>query len=409
MKKNIGVTVLLVLSVFLSPCNNESLYALEKTDEEILVAGNNKFALDLYTRLKKEQGNLFFSPFSISTALAMTYAGAQGDTETQMAKALHFDLDQKLIHPAFLELIKPLNAEMKHLGYDIAIANALWGQSGYEFYEKFVNIAQNYYDAEVEALDFKNDTEGALLTINSWVEKKTKNKIKDLLSPGAIGNMTRLVLTNAIYFKGNWMYQFDKKDTEDELFTLIDGKKVNIPMMDQLADFNYSENELLQILEMPYTGYALSMVVLLPKQADGIKILENALAPAKLKDWLSDLRQQEVDVYFPRFKMTSAFQLNKILESLGMVNAFNVELCDFSRMSPDPTGLVISSVMHKAFVDVNEEGTEAAAATSVTMELASAYTPPPPVFRADHPFIFLIRDARSGSILFFGRVMDPRK
>lgn len=387
-------------------CGN--LCALEMTDKEILVEGNDAFAFDLYAELKEEKGNLFFSPFSISTALAMTYAGAEGDTAAQMADVLHFNLDRTRLNPAYSDILQSLS-EMKHLGYNIAIANALWGQSGYNFYESFLNIAKDYYDAEVEALNFKTDTEGALLTINSWVEKKTENKITNLLSPGAVNSITRLVLTNAIYFKGTWTHQFEREYTKDTSFTLINGKKVKVPMMGQADDFNYSENESLQILEMPYTGYAISMVVLLPKQQNGIKDLENTLSAEKLKGWLSDLREQEINVFFPKFKMSSGFQLNKILKSLGMVDAFDANLCDFSGMSPDPAGFVISSVLHKAYVDVNEEGTEAAAATSVNMVLGSSYRPPPPVFRADHPFIFVIRDVASGSILFMGRVMDPRK
>lgn len=407
-KNKVWMLVLLAL-VVTSLGIGGGLYALEKADQEIVVEGNNMFAWELYAQLKGKEGNLFFSPCSISTALAMTYAGARGNTATQMADALHFSLSQPRLHPAFSGLIQDLAAEPERSSYQLAIANALWGQSGYEFYEKFINITKDYYDAGFKQVDFKDEQERERTRqkINLWVEDKTNNKIKELIKRGVLTSLTRLVLTNAIYFKGDWLSQFNPGQTGDSLFRLIEGEKIEVPMMNQAAEFNYAEEEALQILELPYAGDELSMVILLPKQADGLKEAENLLTAAHLKKWLSALSKQEVIVALPKFKMSSEFLLNEALKSLGMVDAFSGKLADFSGISPDPVGLFISQVIHKAFVEVNEEGTEAAAATAVAMRL-QAVPKPKPVFRADHPFIFIIRDMRSDSILFLGRVVDPR-
>ncbi len=402
---------LFVFTMIFVVCNGTALSALglDETDKEIVIEGNNAFAFDLYAQLKEEDGNLFFSPYSISTALAITYAGARGNTAIQMADILHFSLSQERLHPAFSELMQDLATEAEISSYQLAIANALWGQSGYEFYEKFINITKDYYDAGFKEVDFKDGQERELTRqrINLWVEDKTKGKIKELIKQGILTSMTRLVLTNAVYFKGNWIFQFDTEQTRDGLFTLIEGEKVEVPMMNQTAEFNYSENDMFQVLEMPYAGDGLSMVVFLPKQTKGLKEVENLLTVENLKSWLSTLRMQEVVVSVPKFKMTGEFLLSETLKSLGMLDAFSIKLADFSGMTPDPVGLYISEVIHKAFVDINEEGTEAAAATAVEMRLKAA-PEPKPVFQADHPFIFIIRDIRSSSILFLGRVIDPR-
>jgi serpin B len=383
------------------------LFAQDSSDKQIVIEGNNAFALNLYAELSKEEGNLFFSPSSISTALAMTYAGARGNTATQMANTLHFTLSQERLHPAFSELMKDLEADPQRSDYQLSIANALWGQTGYKFYDEFMNITKSYYDAGFKEVDFKNKTEETRQIINSWTEDKTNNKIKDLIKPGILNNFTRLVLTNAIYFKGKWQFQFDAKNTQNSTFTLLNGEEIQVPMMKQTKEFNYIENGMLQIIEMPYVGDKLSMVILLPKKIDGLKQIEGSLTQGNLNNWLSNLRNREVIVSLPKFKMTSEFELNEVLKSLGMVDAFTMQ-ADFSGMTPDPIGLYISNVLHKAFVDVNEEGTEAAAATAVVMKLRGIMPEPKPVFRADHPFIFIIRDMQSGSILFMGRVTDPR-
>lgn len=401
------IALLFTVAVIFTIWQGTSLFALDEPDKEIVVQGNNKFAFDLYSQVKQSDGNLFLSPFSISTALAMTYAGARGNTETQMAETLHFSLSQERLHPAFLTLMQGLQADSARSGYELSVANALWGQEGYKFHEAFIDITKNYYEAGFKEVDFVKNIESTRQTINRWVEGKTKDKIKELIKPGILTELTRLVLTNAIYFKGRWMSQFKKESTRPEPFELINGDKAQVSMMNQAKEFSYFENETAQILEMPYEEDKLSMVILLPKEKKGISGLEKLLNPENFRSWLSILRKQEVIVSLPRFKMTSEFLMNEALKSLGMADAFDMKLADFSGMTPDPIGLYISKVIHKAFVDVNEEGTEAAAATAVVMTLRGM-PEPKPVFRADHPFIFIIRDIRSGSILFIGRVMDPR-
>jgi serpin B len=240
------------------------------------------------------------------------------------------------------------------------------------------------------------------------VEDKTKDKIKELIKPRVLTEMTRLVLTNAIYFKGRWLSPFKGEKTRSVPFTLIHGEKVDVPMMNQVKEFHYAENENVQVLEMPYEGDKLSMVVFLPKEEIGIKKIEPLFTVENMENWMSALRERKIIVLLPKFKMTSAFLLNDVLKVLGMTDAFDINLADFTGMTSDPVGLYISHVIHKAFVDVNEEGTEAAAATAVVMRQKSAMSEPMPVFRADHPFIFIIRDKDANNVLFIGRVMDPR-
>jgi serpin B len=255
-------------------------------------------------------------------------------------------------------------------------------------------------------VNFVKAAEQARQTINQWVERQTNGKIKDLISRGLLDSMTRLVLTNAIYFKGNWASQFKEDRTREGPFDLLDGSKVQVPMMNQTEQFGYAETDTLQVLELPYVGEELSMVILLPKRTDGIGELERELAGESLSKWLGAVRRQEVIVSMPKFKLTSKFSLGQVLRSMGMTAAFS-EQADFSGMTGG-RDLFISAVVHQAYVDVNEEGTEAAAATGVTMRVTSVGPVRTPVFRADHPFIFLIRDTTSDSILFLGRVMNPQ-
>lgn len=417
-------TVLWILVVFVTLLWGLAglLLAVSTTDKEDLlqadtattVAGNSKFALELYAKLSSDpnvrpaSGNLFFSPYSISTALAMTWAGAGGQTEKQMAKTLHFALGQERLHQVFGSLEKELNTGGKKGGYQLSVANALWGQKGYGFLKEFRTLTKKNYGAGFREVDFINpaEREKARKTINRWVEKKTKKKIKNLIQPGILNELTRLVLTNAIYFKGDWAIQFDKKDTRDAPFKISADKKVTVPMMRLEDRFKYAETPDLQILELPYKNEDLSMIVLLPKKVDGLPDLEEALTPRNLNDRLGELRKQKVIVYLPKFKMTiGPLELKNILKSMGMKDAFSLPpIADFSGMT-GTKDLFISNVLHKAFVAVDEKGTEAAAATAVIM--ARGGISHEPVFRADHPFMFLIKDNRSASILFMGRVMNP--
>ncbi|MBW2645389.1 MAG: serpin family protein [Deltaproteobacteria bacterium] len=396
-----GLLTVLAIAVLTSGVYAE---ALNSTDTNAVVEGNTSFAFDLYKQLKDAEGNLFFSPYSISTALAMTYAGARGKTEKQMAGALHFTLDQKRLHPAFACLEAQFNAAQNR-DIELNVANALWAQKDYVFLKEFLDLTAKNYGAAPNHVDFKRDCETARKEINAWVEQKTKNKIKDLIKRGVLDPLTRLVLTNAIYFKGNWGSQFNKSHTKEEPFRPATGKSVKVPLMTQTQEFRYTESDSLQILELPYVGDDLSMIVLLPGKIDGLAQLEADLNPENLNAWMGLLRKREVVVFLPKFKMTSQLSLAETLASMGMPDAFRPN-ADFSGMDGTKT-LYISAVVHKAFVDVNEEGTEAAAATGVVMRLTSALPTPPPVFRADHPFVFLIRDNHSGSILFLGRIVDP--
>lgn len=379
---------------------------LSAADREIVVQGNSAFALEFYDNLKESEGNLFFSPFSISTALAMTYAGARGNTSEQMAEVLHFDLGQKKLHPAYRELLDELNVGQESEGYQLSVADALWGQKGYRFLGKFLELTKDNYGAGLKEVDYTGATEEARVTINAWVEKETENKIKELIKPGVLDRWTRLVLTNAIYFKGFWESQFEEGMTLPAPFALVSGERVEVPTMHKTADFKYMEGENFQALELSYVGESLAMTIFLPKEADGIRAFESSLTADRLLGYLSDLREREVIIALPKFEITSEFSLAEVLKSMGMTDVFDENKADLSGMT-GKRDLYITAVLHKAFVEVNEEGTEAAAATGVVVGLTSA-PPSQTIFRADHPFVFLIRDLRSGSILFMGRVLDPR-
>jgi len=377
-------------------------------DVNTVVTGNTAFAMDLYGRLRSQDGNLFFSPYSISTALAMTYGGARGETAKQMAQTLHFDLPTDKLHPAFAGLEASLNAVQQKGQVKLAVANSLWPQKGYVFRPDYLALCQKYYGTSITPVDYKGDTETARKTINDWVEQKTNKKIVELLKPGVLKALTRLVLANAIYFKGTWDSPFETRITTGQPFHSSSTRTVTAPLMEKEARFGYAESPGLQVLELPYAGNDLSMVVLLPRKVDGLGDLEAKLTTQTLGAWTTNMDGQEVHVFLPKFKTTSEFSLAETLATLGMTNAFD-DRADFSGMD-GKKDLFIYAVIHKAFVEVNEEGTEAAAATAVVMAPTAAPPPNPrpvPAFRADHPFLFLIRDNRTGSVLFLGRITDP--
>lgn len=398
----IAFGVALVMSI---SCASANPAVSNRNEIAAVVEGNNAFAFDLYGVIAHDKGNLFLSPFSISSALAMTYSGARGDTASQMAKALHFDQAADGLNSGFSELMKMFNASGK--SYQLSVANALWGQTGTMFYPAFVDITKKCYDAGFAEVDYACNTEGARRTINGWVEAKTNNKIVDLIKEGVLNSLTRLVLTNAIYFKGRWESQFKPEATKDAHFYVSPEENPNVPIMYQLGEFKYAETTDIQILELPYVGGEVVMDILLPKPHANLAAVESSLQPAQFQSWLERLSKEKVAVYLPRFKMERDLSLGGALQDLGMKDAFDENKADFSGMST--TFLYITHVIHKAFVEVNEEGTEAAAATAVVMGTKSAPPKEPPVFRADHPFFFVIRDSRTGSVLFMGRMTDPRK
>lgn len=372
-----------------------------------LIRGNNAFAVDLYKALKDGDGNLFFSPLSVSTALAMTYAGARNETAAQMRKALEFQLADAELHPAFGTAVKYLNGISKGGVVKLDVANSLWPDKQYTFLESYLTLLDGAYDARATPVDYRQDEAGARKQINRWVEDKTNDKIKNLLAT-PLPPLTRLVLVNAVYFKGDWAVQFKKNATKPAPFFTEPEKPVVVEMMAQKENFKYGEDDLCQRLALPYVGNGQSMLILLPKDAgpEGLEKLEASLDAGKIAEWCKGMQPREVQVFLPKFKLTWGTEsLKKPLMRLGMKDAFDIRAADFSGMD-GTRSVYISDVVHKAFVEVNEEGTEAAAATAVMVRTMSLPMPPP-IFRADHPFLFLIMDDASGQILFMGRVANP--
>lgn len=396
--RNIVMVFLVILFASLSFGADEQALNLKS-----IVKGNTAFAIDLYSLLKNEEGNLFFSPYSISAALAMTYGGARGNTAKEMQETLHFPPEEQKTHLAFTELDIKFDQLQAKENVQLHIANSLWPQNGYFFLPEYISLIEKHYGVTVTPVDYIKDSEKAREIINTWVEDETKEKIKDLIRKGDVDGSTVMVLVNAIYFKGNWASQFSPDNTIESDFILLSGQKKQVSMMQQKGIFGYRKIEGAQMLELPYVGKGLSMVLILPDEAGGVSNLEDQLSVENLDSWLSNISQKDVNVYLPKFKITwGTFKLNKPLITLGMESAFS-PTADFSGMN-GRRDLSIGAVLHKAFVEVNEEGTEAAAATAVVMRKAIARVH---TFRVDHPFIFLIRDNSTGSILFIGRVIDP--
>uniref|UniRef100_A0A3P9H456 Leukocyte elastase inhibitor n=1 Tax=Oryzias latipes TaxID=8090 RepID=A0A3P9H456_ORYLA len=390
-------------------------------NEEIMASlntvskANTKFSLDLFKQLSNENktANVFYSPFSISSALAMVMLGARGTTASQMTESLKLRDSQDQVHASFAELLGQLNKPKA--SYALSVANRLFGEQTYQFVEEFLGNSRKHYKAELEKVNFMQGSEAARLNINTWVEKQTQGKIRDILAEGSLNNLTRLVLVNAIYFKGNWNKKFDAQETRDADFRLNKNAKKTVKMMYRTSKFplTYIPEINCQILEMPYKDKELSMLVFLPTDIEdsttGLEKLEKALTYENFMEWTRPdmMNEVEVRVGFPRFKMEQKYDMKKVLVSMGMADAFDMSKCDFSGMSP-ANDLVLSEVFHKAFVEVNEEGTEAAAATAADMMVGCALNMSADVFIADHPFLFFIRHNRSMSILFAGRYCSPQ-
>ena len=365
-----------------------------------LVQGNNAFALDLYAQIREGTGNLFVSPYSISSALALVYAGARGETAEQMAQALRFSPDQEPLHRQFAAL----EARFRALGglgtIRLRTANRLWPRTGYDLLADYVRLLKAAYGVTVQPLDY-GDTEVARKTINRWVAEQTKDRIKNLILPGNLSAGTLLVLVNAIYFKGNWASQFDPALTREAPFWVSAAQSVPVPLMTQTRTFSLARGRELQVLELPYEGGDLSMLVLLPAARDGLAELEAALTLENLELWISHLWEDEVQAQLPRFKLDYRLEVQDYLPPLGMIDAFLPHKADFSGITGQASGFFIDLIIHQAFVQVDEAGTEAAAATAIVSRGG------PPIFRADHPFLFLIRENSTGCILFLGRVANP--
>jgi serpin B len=426
MKKRIALVILLPLLFLYGGCSSkkdklpflgityECKYDNKDNVDADLISvadSNNAFAADLYGQLQPQAGNLFYSPASIFTALSMTYAGAEGDTATEMYDVLNYTLTDLELHLNIGKLVEVLTTERANT--TLSIANALWGQQDYSFLTVFLDLLAEYYNAPMNEVDFMTAPETARLTINAWVEAETNGKILDLLQPGTIDVLTRLVLTNAIYFKSNWKYPFDAAETVAQDFSLAGGGTVSSDMMVMDKDYMLEHDDLrfnvyngtgFSMLELPYDREIFSMIFILPDTADGIASLESSLTATSLATWLSGMVPGELyEIRIPKFEFTSEFPLSSELAALGMPTAFDEALADFSGINGGIEQLYITDVVHKAYVKVNEEGTEAAAATAVIIGTTSM----PPSFIVDHPFLFLIRHNATGTILFMGRVLDP--
>ncbi len=419
--KTIGICTfasLVVMSMVFAGCTGTKLVqpnASSSTSDRgnSVIEANNRFAFDLYSPLAKDPkyagDNIFFSPFSISSALAVTYEGARGSTADEIRSVFHFPENTSLLRQGYSHIIADINSE--NASYTLLTANALWAEKTYPFLPGYITTARTYYSANTTNLDFINDPDASRTTINRWVEEKTRNTIKDLVPAGSITPMTRLVITDAVYFKGTWVRQFDKNKTREADFRLSSGKTVLVPMMertDEDAVYPYAETDNIQLLEMPYehgNGTKLCMLILLPKN-DDLSAAEKYLDPHNLTELQNSSASRRVMVYLPKFTLETKYTLRQTLAEMGMQTAFGD--ADFSGMD-GMRYLYIQEIIHQAYVDVNEEGTEAAAATAVVMwgKGAAPTEDLIPVFRADHPFIFLIQDNESGNILFIGRVENP--
>lgn len=379
-------------------------------DAAALSAGNGAFAFDLYGELTEADGNIFFSPFSISAALAMTYAGAGGETETQIAAALRFNLAQDALHPAFNAIDLELNGRdevgepYEGDGFQLSVVNAVWGERGFPFLDGYLDVLAVNYGAGLRLADFSGDPEGSRTTINDWVSDQTNDRVNDLLPEGSISAGTRLVLTNAIYFKAPWLYPFDEDDTETESFTTLSGSSVSVSMMHQTVDAAYAEVGDVQAVELPYNGGELAMLLLVPG-AGTFESFEESLDYETYEEIVGQLEEHQVHLGLPQFEFDFALSLVDSLRALGMEDAFDPDAADFSGID-GARDLYVSNVLHKAFVSVDEIGTEAAAATAVVVDV-TAIPGEPVTLTIDRPFLLVIRDIPTDTILFIGRVVEP--
>lgn len=412
---NVLVALLLVTIVAFVGCIQDGdkegvspAYSVTKEGMNDYVNSSNEFAFQMYKHLIESNENIFFSPYSISTALGMAYEGARGKTAAEMIQVLDLPEDNQTRR----DMIRAVQSELNKEGtsYELSAANAYWLREGANLKEEYKDVIESYYLAYGQELDFAGDPEGSVETINNWVEERTNGRIKDLLSPNDIDALTYLVLTNAIYFKSDWKYQFDSNATEEMMFYKTGGEGIMTEMMnmcDEEKKLNYASNSDIQLLQLPYKDEELSMYVMLPKLND-IASLESLLDHEYLSVLKDDITAEYINLYLPKFKFELKYWLKDKLSAMGMPTAFGSG-ADFSGITSDKS-LYIYKVIHQSFVEVNEEGTEAAAATAVLFREATGFgstSQEPIVFRADHPFIFLIEHKDTGQILFMGKVENP--
>ncbi len=404
----LSILLATVLMSFLSTCSSAETPRITEPDvneEDLreLSSGNSSFAFDLYRALGEEEGNIFFSPYSISAALAMTYAGAEGTTEADMAEVLRFTLPENRLHPAFNLADQGLTAlSEEDSSFSLHIVNALWGQTGYEFLPEFLGVLAANYGADMRLLDFSEDAELCREIINEWVVEQTEGEIENLIPQNLLTSATTLVLTNAIYFKAQWLLPFDAMGTHDRDFTLIDGELITVRMMNQAEHFQVATGDGYMAAELPYSNRRASMLVIVPDQNCFFEV-EERLGNVFIAEITDNLTDENLHLCMPKFETVSAFQLENVLSDMGMASAFGMS-ADFSGMD-GTLSLYIASVIHKAFVCVDESGTEAAAATAVLMQKENGESSVE--FIVDRPFIYLIRDRGTGTILFIGRIQNP--
>lgn len=384
-----------------------------------LIADQRNFTFSLLQRLsEREDGNLFVSPYSISAALAMVYAGAQGETRRQMAETLGFPLEQDTLHPAFNRLDRELNehapAKPDQDGdpFRLDVVNQTWGHETFEFQQDYLDLLAKHYGAGMRVVDFRNAFEAARLEINDWVAEKTEERIVDLLPPQSLNADTRFVLVNAIYFLGSWKNAFDKEQTSDQPFTRLDGSRVDVPMMHQTARFAHHADERTVAVSMPYIGDHIELVAMMPANANSYKQWATELNREYFDGLLDKMNPRDVALHFPRFESGSDLRLSELLKSMGMADAFDECKANFRGITgaepciPD-RAIYVDQIFHKSFVDIDESGTEAAAATAVVMMRVTSMRPEPPTVRFDRPFYYFIHHRPTGLILFVGRMLDP--
>ncbi len=406
-RKFILVTLLSILALLCIGCienstgNTKSTINADSVEEYDIATANNAFAFDMYSMIKSDVENIFFSPYSIFTAMAICYDGAEGSTKEQMSNVFYYPLSKPVLEGSTKEMIDTINSDND--AYDLETANALWVLEEYPLNEQYVFNAENYYDGMIIPLDFAGQPEESRLIINSWVEKKTNDKIKDLLAEGSIDGNTRLIITNAVYFNGTWLQEFEEAGTRKKVFYLSDGQEKKVDTMYAIETYNYGKDKNAQILELPYKGDDISMYIILPSK-NNIKEFENDLTLDYYNELKDNLNSDEVKILLPKFTFEARAELNEPLQDMGIVDAFDSGMADFSGISASD-GLSISEVIHQAYIGVNEKGTEAAAATGIVMVESLPYYKYE--FTADHPFMFFIEDKRTGCILFMGKVENP--
>jgi serine protease inhibitor len=410
---------LIIIIILLVVLVHSSVFGYNDDNTHRFVKGNTVFCFELYQKLKKTEGNLFFSPYSISTAMGLTYAGAKGETEKEIAKTLHFALDKGIVFSELKEIQSRLNSLSVDGYVQLSIANSLWSQKENQYLNSFIELNDNYFGSEIENVDFINNAKDAILSINTWVRENTNNKIDGLLQPESDTGLTKIFLCNVIYMKGVWANKFNVEDTKPSSFYVTPLKRVKVPMMNQTGAFRYKDFRSFRAIELPYitgkTSYEnvndLSMIIFLPESNRGLSKLENILNQQNISQWIHELMKKSfnpVKVQLPKFTSTLEFELSTILSDMGMPSAFG-DGADFSGIF-EKKDVFINRVVHKTYIDINEEGTEAAAVTEEEFTLGGPVREPQIIkFYADHPFVFLVLDNKSGSILFVGRVTDPSK